>query len=133
MGEVIAIANQKGGVGKTTTAVNLAASLAASEQDTLVMDCDPQGNATSGLGHKVEPGTVQLYQVLIGQASPDAAILSTPIGHLGLMPSDVNLFGAEVELARHRRPRTPLVRGLEESQPALQISSFWIAPHPWGS
>ena len=101
MGEIIAIANQKGGVGKTTTAVNLAASLAASEQSTLVVDCDPQGNATSGLGHKVEPGTVSLYQVLIGQASPEQAILSTEIDHLGLMPSDVNLFGAEVELAGH--------------------------------
>ena len=99
MGRIITIANQKGGVGKTTTAVNLAASLATAGQPTLLVDCDPQGNATSGLGVQIEPGGATLYHVMIGQASARQAVRPTDLQHLHLLGSDVNLFGAEVELA----------------------------------
>jgi len=86
-------------VGKTTTAVNLAACLASAGQSTLLVDCDPQGNATSGLGVALEPGSPTLYHVMIGQVSAQEAVQPTTVENLHLMGSDVNLFGAEVELA----------------------------------
>jgi chromosome partitioning protein len=96
---VIAIANQKGGVGKTTTAVNLAASLAAAEQRTLLVDGDPQGNATSGIGVKVEDGMPTVYDVLIGERSiPDATVRHVHFRHLDVVPATPDLAGAEVEL-----------------------------------
>lgn len=98
MGRIITIANQKGGVGKTTTAVNLAASLAAAEQATLLVDCDPQGNATSGLGVQVAEGQPTIYNVLIGQVEAAEAVRPTDLKHLHVLGSDVNLFGAEPEL-----------------------------------
>ncbi len=100
MGRIIAVANQKGGVGKTTTAVNLAASLAAAGQDVLVVDIDPQGNATSGLGVNLSKEDASLYHVLIGQTEPAAALRDTALDHLKLLGSEVNLFGAEMELAQ---------------------------------
>ena len=98
MGRIICIANQKGGVGKTTTAVNLAASLAAAERDVLLVDCDPQGNATSGLGVRIKPEDRTVYHVLIGQCAAEDALRATDLEHLTIIGSDVNLFGAEVEL-----------------------------------
>lgn len=112
MGRLIAVANQKGGVGKTTTAVNLAASLAAAEQKTLIIDCDPQGNATSGLGVKLDPEAPTLYQVLIGQCRAEEALRDTAIGPLKLIASNVNLFGAEVELAAQSRRESILARSI---------------------
>ena len=98
MGRTIAIANQKGGVGKTTTAVNLAASLAAAERRVLAVDADPQGNLTSGLGRKIRESRPSLYEALIEQRPLEELIVATDLEHLALVPSDRNLTGAEVEL-----------------------------------
>lgn len=93
---VVAIANQKGGVGKTTTAINLGAALGALEKKVLLVDCDPQGNATRGVGLAAE--TPHLYQVLAGSCSAADAVRSTPFEGLSILPSDRELVGVEVEL-----------------------------------
>jgi len=98
MGKVISIANQKGGVGKTTTSINLAASLAAIEHPTLVIDIDPQSNTTSGLGIDVKTVTNSIYEVMIGSADINDAIRKTELEFLDLVPSHINLVGAEIEM-----------------------------------
>jgi len=98
LGRVIAIANQKGGVGKTTTAVNLAASLAAAEQRTLVIDCDAQSNTTGGLGFAKDPSRRTLYHALVLNEPLDRILLKTQVDGLDLIPADKNLVGASVEL-----------------------------------
>lgn len=98
MARVISIANQKGGVGKTTTTVNLGASLAASEQKILVIDCDPQGNTTSALGFPKDPARRTLYQALILKEPIERIAIDAQIDGMELIPSDKNLVGAAVEL-----------------------------------
>ena len=98
MSRVFAIANQKGGVGKTTTAINLAASLAANDLRVLVIDSDPQGNATTGLGIAKDPDRPSLYQVLLGDVPARDAIQATELEGLHLISADKNLVGADLEL-----------------------------------
>lgn len=98
LARIISIANQKGGVGKTTTAVNLGASLAAAEQRTLIIDCDPQANTTSALGFPKDPARRTLYQALVLSEPIEKVTIDAKIDHLDLIPSDKNLAGAAVEL-----------------------------------
>lgn len=98
MGRIIAIANQKGGVGKTTTAINLSASLAEAGQKILAVDFDPQGNATSGLGFEKGYLDKTVYEVLMGEIPVEASIIKDVQENLDVLPSDVDLSGAEIEL-----------------------------------
>lgn len=98
MAKIIAIANQKGGVGKTTTAINLAASLAVLEFKTLLVDADPQANATSGVGFDPRTVKTSVYECIINEVSPKDIILETKTPHLYLLPSHIDLVGAEIEM-----------------------------------
>lgn len=98
MGKIIAIANQKGGVGKTTTAINLSASIATNSKSVLLIDIDPQSNATNGFGFSQNQIKDTIYEVLIGTSTLEEALLNTEIQNLKLIPSNINLVGAEIEL-----------------------------------
>ncbi len=100
MGKIIAVVNQKGGVGKTTTAINLAAGIAANGLATLLVDCDPQTNATGGLGVGRDPERVSTYDVLLGDATAEAAIVETALANLFVIPSSKDLIGANFDLAQ---------------------------------
>ena len=114
MGKVISIANQKGGVGKTISSINLAASLAAIEHPTLIIDIDPQSNTTSGLG--IEPSTVtnSIYEVMIGSVDIGDTIRQTELDFLDLVPAHINLVGAEIEMIDREQRERILTKAIDD-------------------
>ena len=114
MGKIIAIANQKGGVGKTTTSVNLSASLGVLEKKVLLIDADPQANATSALGVEVNTGQQTIYQVLEQSTDVNNAIIKTGSPNLDIIPSTINLVGAEIELVNQPNREKMLLKQINE-------------------
>jgi len=128
MGKIIAVANQKGGVGKTTTAVNLAASLGVLEQKVLLIDADPQANATSGLGIDVEHQNKGTYQLLEHSASLDQVTVSVPSANVNVVPSHIDLVAIEIELVDKPNREYMLYQALEGVQERYDFVIIDCAP-----
>ncbi len=114
MGKIIAIANQKGGVGKTTTAVNLAAALGVLEKKVLLVDADPQANATSAIGFSITPEQPGVYELILQSVEISKTIIKTKSPNVKLIPSHINLVGAEIELINKNKREFMLKKGLEK-------------------
>lgn len=112
MGKIIAVTNQKGGVGKTTTAVNLASALGTMNKKVLLVDIDPQGNATSGLGVSKQDNVASSYSVMLGQVSADEAAVKTEFKNVSLVPSDIRMAGADLEISELENRESILKKGL---------------------
>ena len=117
-GKILCFANQKGGVGKTTSALNIAACLARAGKRVLLVDADPQGNATTGIGVRKKDARRTVYDVLIGRAQAKSAVVRTNVANLSLLPSGIDLVGAEIELAEEERREYRLKDALEPLRPA---------------
>src|SRR2546426_3062427 len=128
MGRVIAVANQKGGVGKTTTAINLASSFAACEVNTLLVDCDPQSNATSGLGLVKDPERLNTYHLLVGATSAEEAVQATALEQLWLIPAHKKLIGANLELGEAGRRGIFLCRPRYPPHPRPHVFCVGFSP-----
>jgi chromosome partitioning protein len=127
MAKTITIVNQKGGVGKTTTAVNLSTALAVAEKRTLLIDLDPQANATSGMGVELTAEMPSVYEVMLGNATPEQAIVETQVPYLDMLPANIKLVGAEIELvgmvAREQTLRSAISEYVEDRYDYVLIDS----------
>ena len=128
MGKTIAIANQQGGVGKTTTAINLAASLAAFEFKTLLIDADPQANSTSGLGFNPKEVKNSIYECMVGLSSVQDSILPTEVPFLDIIPSHIDLVGAEIEMINLNNRERKMKEALEAVKDAYDFIIMDCSP-----
>lgn len=128
MGKIISIANQKGGVGKTTSAINLAASLAVIEHPTLIIDIDPQSNTTSGLGIEQKNVSNSVYEVMVGGIDVKDAIRETELPYLDLVPSHINLVGAEIEMVDRNERERILLKAVDDIRDKYDFIIFDCPP-----
>ena len=131
MGKIISIANQKGGVGKTTTTVNLTAWIGAKGKKVLLVDIDPQGNATSGFGINKRSLAKSSYDLLIGTAEAEEVILSTPFQNVDVLPSNIALAGAEIEIVEMDDRACAAKKGAGAGKKTVTISFLSIVPLLW--